>query len=129
MDTMIIKLLMDTVFNEYFNEADPKLKVLGKKSSAFVYTNCVLFPETFIHQHETQGKSREEAEQAFMEVAVDAEERQGLEQEIQEAKAERKQSRLSWRWLLMLRRGKDLSRRSKRQKQRGSRAGFHGGGC
>jgi len=84
-DTMIIKLLMDTVFNEYFNEADPKLKVLGKKSSAFVYTNCVLFPETFIHQHETQGKSREEAEQAFMEVAVDAEERQGLEQEIQEA--------------------------------------------
>merc|ERR1719378_891040 len=42
-DTMIIKLLMDTVFNEYFNEADPKLKVLGKKSSAFVYTNCVFF--------------------------------------------------------------------------------------
>ena len=32
-----------------------------------------------------QGKSREEAEQAFMEVAVDVEERQGLSQEIQEA--------------------------------------------
>merc|ERR1712029_1187370 len=31
------------------------------------------------------------------------------------AKAGRKQSRLSWRWLLMLRRGKGLSRRSKRQ--------------
>merc|ERR1712042_335874 len=76
---------MDTVFNEYFNEADPKLKVLGKKSSAFVYTNCVLFPETFIHQHETQGKSREEAEQAFMEVAVDVEERKALNQEIKEA--------------------------------------------
>ena len=34
---------------------------------------------------QTQGKSREEAEQAFMEVAVDVEERQGLSQEIQEA--------------------------------------------
>merc|ERR1719308_17723 len=83
-DTMVIKELIETVFNRHFHEADPKLQDLGK-SSAFVYTNCVLFPETFIHQHQNQGKSREEAEQAFMEVAVDAEERQGLQQEIQEA--------------------------------------------
>ena len=60
------------------------MKELGI-DSAFVYTSCVLFPETFIHQHQFQGKSREEAEQAFMEVAVDVEERQGLSQEIQEA--------------------------------------------
>ena len=60
------------------------MKELGI-DSAFVYPSCVLLPETFIHQHQFQGKSREEAEQAFMEVAVDVEERQGLSQEIQEA--------------------------------------------
>ena len=34
---------------------------------------------------QVQGKSREEAEQAFMEVAVDVEERKSLNQEINEA--------------------------------------------
>jgi len=83
-DTVVIKHLIDKVFMEYFHEADTKLMELGN-GTAFVYTSCVLFPETFIHQHQVQGKSREEAEQAFMEVAVDVEERKGLNQEIKEA--------------------------------------------
>lgn len=83
-DTVVIKHLIDRVFMVHFHEADHKLIELGN-GSAFVYTSCVLFPETFIHQHQVQGKSREEAEQAFMEVAVDVEERKGLNQEIKEA--------------------------------------------
>ena len=83
-DTVVIKHLIDRVFMVNFHLADSKLRDLGI-SSAFVYTSCVLFPETFIHQHQVQGKSREEAEQAFMEVAVDVEERKGLNQEIKEA--------------------------------------------
>jgi len=83
-DTVVIKHLIDRVFMVHFHEADHKLTELGS-GSAFVYTSCVLFPETFIHQHQVQGKSREEAEQAFMEVAVDVEERKGLNQEIKEA--------------------------------------------
>eukprot|EP00092_Neocalanus_flemingeri_P007418 GFUD01008011.1.p1 GENE.GFUD01008011.1~~GFUD01008011.1.p1 ORF type:complete len:2535 (+),score=676.26 GFUD01008011.1:509-8113(+) len=83
-DTVVIKHLIDRVFMVNFQQADHKLKELGA-GSAFVYTSCVLFPETFIHQHQVQGKSREEAEQAFMEVAVDVEERKGLNQEIKEA--------------------------------------------
>ena len=43
------------------------------------------FDNFYFFVSQTQGKSREEAEQAFMEVAVDVEERQGLSQEIQEA--------------------------------------------
>ena len=39
------------------------------------------------------GKNREEAELAFMEVAVDIEERQGLNQEIQEAVRRNKKQR------------------------------------
>jgi len=83
-DTAVITHLRDRVFMEYFEKADPKLRELGI-GSAFLYANCVLFPETFIHQHQAQGKSREEAEQAFMEVAVDVEERKALNQEIREA--------------------------------------------
>jgi len=86
-DTVVITHLRDMVFMEYFNQADPKLVELGI-GSAFLYANCVLFPETFIHQHQVQGKSREEAEQAFMEVAVDIEERKALNQEIKEAAVE-----------------------------------------
>ena len=52
------------------------------------YTSCV-FSETFIHQLQ----NREEAELAFMEVAVDIEERQGLNQEIQEAVRRNKKQR------------------------------------
>ena len=50
-DTIVIKQLIETVFVKYFSHADPKLKKLGHKI-AFVYTSCVLFPETFIHQLE-----------------------------------------------------------------------------
>ena len=34
-----------------FNKAERKLQKMGL-SMAFVYTTCVLFPETFIHKHE-----------------------------------------------------------------------------
>ena len=85
---------------EFFDEADPKLREVGI-GSAWLYASCVLFPETFIHQHQVrriivlsmfsgscfqvQGKSRKDAEQAYMEVAVDVEERKALNQEIKEA--------------------------------------------
>ena len=50
-DTIVIKQLIETVFVKYFHQADSELKKLGPKI-AFVYTSCVLFPETFIHQLE-----------------------------------------------------------------------------
>ena len=56
-DTMVIKHLIDRVFMVHFHEADHKLIELGN-GSAFVYTSCVLFPETFIHQHQVGGHLR-----------------------------------------------------------------------
>ena len=53
-DTVVIKHLIDRVFMKFFHEADPKLMKLGTET-AFVYTSCVLFPETFIHQHQVGG--------------------------------------------------------------------------
>ena len=54
-DTIVIKQLIETVFIKYFDQADFKLQQLGQKI-AFVYTSCVLFPETFIHQLEVNPK-------------------------------------------------------------------------
>ena len=54
-DTAVITYLRDKVFKDYFQEADPKLRELGI-GSAFLYASCVLFPETYIHQH--QAKER-----------------------------------------------------------------------
>ena len=76
MDTAVIKQL-EKVFLEHLPKAQKELQEVCSANSqmAFVYASCVLFPETFIHQHQLQGKNREEAEVAFMEVAVDAEEK------------------------------------------------------
>ena len=65
---------------EHLPKAQKELQEVcaGNSQMAFVYASCVLFPETFIHQHQLQGKNREEAEVAFMEVAVDAEEKKVL---------------------------------------------------
>ena len=57
-DTLVIKQLNDRVFMMNFHQADAKLKELGI-SSAFVYTSCVLFPETFIHQHQVNPEAFE----------------------------------------------------------------------
>ena len=75
-DTAVIKQL-EKVFLERLPKAQKELRMVYSNNNqmAFVYASCVLFPETFIHQHQLQGKSREEAEVAFMEVAVDAEEK------------------------------------------------------
>ena len=75
-DTAVIKQL-EKVFLEHLPKAQKELQEVCAANSqmAFVYASCVLFPETFIHQHQLQGKNREEAEVAFMEVAVDAEEK------------------------------------------------------
>ena len=65
------------------------MKDLGK-GIAFDYSSYVLFPETFLHLHQTRGgKTLQTAEQFFMEVVSDYEERLCLEREIEEA-AERK---------------------------------------
>ena len=62
--------------------ADEKLqKVVDKKGVGFTYASTVLFPETFIHQQETMGNSREEAEVG----EVEEEERLALRREIKEA--------------------------------------------
>ena len=75
-DTAVIKQL-EKVFLHYLPKAQRELRDVYESNNqmAFVYASCVLFPETFIHQHQLQGKNREEAEVAFMEVAVDAEEK------------------------------------------------------
>ena len=83
-DIKIIKELIDNVFNVNFNDADTKLKQLGK-NVAYKYTITVLFPETFIHYYQIHGKTREEAEESFLaNVVVDPEEKINLTQEIQE---------------------------------------------
>ena len=46
----VIKYLMDKVFKKNFKKADPALRALGSEV-AFLYSSCVLFPETFIQQH------------------------------------------------------------------------------
>jgi len=86
-DTAVIKHLIERVFLPNLEAADPELREIYARDDqcGFVYATCVLFPETFIHQHQVQGKTREEAEVAFMEMAVDAEERVNLTKEIQEA--------------------------------------------
>ena len=83
-DLRVIKYLIDHVFMMNFPQSDPRLMELGT-DSAFVYTSCVLFPETFIHYHILQGKSREEAELAFLKIEIDEEERKGLIGEIEGA--------------------------------------------
>ena len=57
-DTVVIKHLIHRVFMVNFHQADAKLRELGI-SSAFVYTSCVLFPETFIHQHQVNPEAFE----------------------------------------------------------------------
>jgi len=61
--------LRETVFTKFFQQADPRLKDMGVVNQfalASMYSLCVLFPETFIHQLEMQGKIREEAEVAYL---------------------------------------------------------------
>jgi hypothetical protein len=41
------------VFLPHLAEAEPALReVQARQDSAFVYASCVLFPETFIYQHQ-----------------------------------------------------------------------------
>jgi len=84
-DTDVVKQL-EKIFVEHLSKAQTELKHIYESNNqmAFVYASCVLFPETFIHQHQLKGKNREEAEVAFMEVAVDAEEKKVLNKEIQD---------------------------------------------
>ena len=52
-DTSVIQYLMDEIYRVNLQQADPKLRMLrGAEEMAFSYCSCVLFPETFIHQHE-----------------------------------------------------------------------------
>lgn len=61
------------------------MKNLGK-GIACDYSSYVLFPETFLHLHQTRGeKTRQTAEQCYMEVVSDHEERLCLERDIEEA--------------------------------------------
>ena len=58
---------------------------LGQKVAAD-YSTCVLFPETLIQLLQVKGgKTRQLAEQSFMEIVVDQEERECLKRDIEEA--------------------------------------------
>ena len=86
-DSAVIAWL-EALFEENIHTvADEKLqKVVDKKGVGFTYASTVLFPETFIHQQETMGNSREEAEVIFLKVGeVEEEERLALRREIKEA--------------------------------------------
>lgn len=88
-DTAVIKQLIDRVFHPNHPTAEARLREVDGQA-AFVYASCVLFPETFIHQHQVQGKTREEAEMAFMEMALDEDEKIDLVKEIKEAASKRR---------------------------------------
>jgi hypothetical protein len=74
---------MVAVFKANFKKAEKQLQKLGE-SMDFVYS-------TIHHSHQTMGKSRKKAEQAFMENVIDPEEREAFTREIEEAVAKRLQ--------------------------------------
>ena len=53
-DTAVIKHLTERVFLPNLEAADPELREIYARDDkcGFVYATCVLFPETFIHQHQ-----------------------------------------------------------------------------
>ena len=63
-------------------------KIVDKKRVGFTYASTVLFPETFIHQQEALGYSRDEAEALFLQVEIEEDEREALRREIKEAAKE-----------------------------------------
>ena len=65
MDSAVIAWL-EEVFEANVNTAEEKLQMIVDKSVGFTYATAVLFPETFIHQQEASGYSREEAEALFL---------------------------------------------------------------
>ena len=87
---------LETVFEENIHtvaeEELQKLALDKNKRVGFTYASTVLFPETFIHQLEALGNSREEAEEIFLEDYGEEEEegeeeRLALRREIKEAAA------------------------------------------
>ena len=87
MDSAVIAWL-EEVFEANVNTAEEKLQVIVDKSVGFTYATAVLFPETFIHQQEASGYSREEAEALFLQVDIEEDEREALRREIKEAAKE-----------------------------------------
>lgn len=83
-DMQVINQLIEKVFNKHFFKADPRLIRLGI-DVGFLYTSCVLFPETCILHQQTVGKSRKEAEKYFLKIKLEDDERLTLKKQIQEA--------------------------------------------
>ena len=86
-DSAVIAWL-EEVFEANVNTAEEKLQVIVDKSVGFTYATAVLFPETFIHQQEALGYSRDEAEALFLQVDIEEDEREALRREIKEAAKE-----------------------------------------
>ena len=88
-DTAVMSHLENNVFQPNLDTAEPRLRQVKDSNAAYIYSYCVLFPETFIHQLQEQGRSREEAESAFTKVELDSGEMEGLTREIRENAAKR----------------------------------------
>lgn len=83
-DSEVISYLIKNVFNIYFDQADSIVQDVGREGG-FVYSSCILFPETFIHYLQERGlPNYTEAEEAFLYSPVDEEERASLDKEIEE---------------------------------------------
>ena len=50
-DDEVMRYLINDIFLPNLEEADPRVRDLGS-DVALLYSSCVLFPETIIHQHE-----------------------------------------------------------------------------
>ena len=72
------------VFDKNFDYADPRLRLLNQNDMVTSYVMCVLMPEALIYKYQLSGFSRMDAEAKFLEVKIDAEERESLIQEQKE---------------------------------------------
>ena len=79
------------VLEANLNTAERNLQMIMDKSIVFTYATAVLFPETFIHQQEALGYSREEAEAIFLHDEIEEDEREALRMELKEAAKEKEE--------------------------------------
>ena len=81
-----INKYLEHIFEQRFDCADPRLRLLNRRGIANSYILCVLLPEALIYRYQLSGLSREEAEAKFLIVKIDIEEKELLIREQNEAR-------------------------------------------
>merc|ERR1719192_1085151 len=91
LDQIVINKLQE-IYNKHIGQSEERLQRLNERSDlALDYSSVVLFPETFIHWHMSQGKTRENAEAEFLQGVVSDEETMDFEEEVERRIKEREE--------------------------------------